>query len=224
MLVEDFSIFQERSVQSLCNSIGCRSQGVGSRGETAGLTSVRKDQGLLHDRYSSLFHQWHQWCLWEDIFKKAKYYLAVCERKHEEIKCEKQPWRHLGQWRRRGRSCSSRAKIFLQLMESLRWSRSSPCKPWRTMLKQISTVQSMEDPMIQQKDILCRKIQPLECPNWSRFLAEAYCPWKRARPGGGGEYEKEGMAKENCYELTVTPFPSCCPGLDEAKEQRMESG
>lgn len=89
-------------------------------------------------------------------------------------------------------------------------------------MKQISTVRSMEDPMTQQKDIPCRKLQPVECSDWSRLLAEAYCPWKGAHPGGGEECEKEGMAKGNCYELTVTPFPLCCPGLDEVKEQRME--
>lgn len=48
----------------------------------------------------------------------------------------------------------------------------SICSPWRrTMLEQMTTLQSMEDPTMEQVEMPWRQLQPVENPCWSRLLA-----------------------------------------------------
>jgi len=58
------------------------------------------------------------------------------------------------------------------------WCRFFPCSPWKSMVEQKSTLQPMEDPMLQQVDILWRKLQPVESPHWRRLLAGPVTKWQ----------------------------------------------
>lgn len=60
-----------------------------------------------------------------------------------------------------------------------------PWSPWSTMLEQMCTLQSMEDPMPEQVDVYWRKLHLMEIPHRRRLLASTMALWRGAHVGAG---------------------------------------